>query len=84
MDLNEVKEKSRHFLLKAWENEIGQDYDSPYLFDPRWVEIRKVLQAIDEVENCGGIVSNMQKENVCWRGVRNKNHLRKFPCWLCT
>ena len=58
MDLNEIKEKSRHFLVKDWENEIGQDFDSPYLYDPRWVEIRKVLQAIDEVENRGGIVSD--------------------------
>ena len=49
MDLNEVKQKSRQFLVDAWVNEIGQDFDSPYMVDPRWVEIRKVLQAIDKV-----------------------------------
>lgn len=50
MDLKEIKEKSRHFLVNAWVNEIGQDFDSPYMSDPDWVKIRKVLQAIDEVE----------------------------------
>ena len=50
MDLKEIKEKSRHFLVNAWVKEIGQDFDSPYMSDPDWVKIRKVLQAIDKVE----------------------------------
>ena len=45
-----IKEKSRHFLIEAWVKEIGQDFDSPYLSDPRWDDIRKILQAIDKME----------------------------------
>jgi hypothetical protein len=54
MESKQIKEESRHALIRYRQDRIGQDFDDPYHSMPEWVEIRKILQAIMEYDHDPG------------------------------